>query len=160
MRRARARRLAEDAYRNLLRLGAVGFASTTGVLLADVLYASGERDEAERTAIEGENLGGSEDVVNFAIGRGVRARVAADRGDLAAADELAREAVHYSPETDFPLMHGDAYRTLAYVHHAAGRPDDEREALERALVAYRRKEIVPLIRETERLLEAIRPPRG
>ncbi len=153
-----ARRLAEDAYRNLLRLGAVGFASTTAVLLAEVLYASGERDEAERTAIEGENLGGAEDVVNFAIGRGVRARVAADRGELVAADELARDAVRYALETDFPLMHGDAYRALAYVHHAAGRPDEERAALEQALAAYRRKEILPMIRETERLLAAIPPP--
>jgi class 3 adenylate cyclase/tetratricopeptide (TPR) repeat protein len=150
-----ARRLAENAYRNLLRLGAVGFASTTAVLLAEVLYASGERDEAERTAIEGENLGGAEDVVNFAIGRGVRARVAADRGDLAAADELARDAVRYALETDFPVMHGDAYRALAYVRHPAGRPDEERNALEEALAAYRRKDIVPMIRETELLLEAM-----
>ena len=95
-------------------------------------------------------------MVNFAIGRGLRARIAADRGERTAAEELAGDAVRYALLTDFPIIHGDAYSALAHVHKVAGRVDDERAALEQALAAYRRKEILPMVRLTEELLAATR----
>ena len=63
------------------------FRSTTMISFGDVLYHLGEIDEAERLAIEGEELGAAEDVINFAWGRALRARIAADRGDCATAED-------------------------------------------------------------------------
>ncbi len=150
--------LADAAYRGLRSLGATSFASTVAVQLAGALYAAGRLDDAERMAIEGEELGSAEDVANFTLGRGVRARIAADRGDLEQARLLADDAVRYALVSDFPLMHGEAYRALAHVHHVAGERDEERAALEQALAAYSRKEIVPLMEQTQRLLAALTPP--
>ena len=151
-----ALKFAEDAYRRLLELGATSWASTTCVHVAEVRYALGDLDGAEQMALEGEQLGSPEDVVNFAMSKGVRAHIAADRGEHATAEQLAREAVGHALETDFPMIHGDAFRALAYAEHALGRPEQERAALEEALAAYRRKGIIPLAEETERLLAATR----
>ena len=78
---------AADAFREaisqLVTLGMTSFRSTTMISFGDVLYRLGEIDEAERHAIEGEELGAAEDVINFAWGRALRARIAADRGDFA-----------------------------------------------------------------------------
>ncbi len=153
---AEALRVVEGARRRLLELGATSWGSTVTLHVAEVRYALGDVDAAERIAIEGEELGSPEDVVNFAIGRGLRARIAADRGERTAAEELAGDAVRYALLTDFPIIHGDAYSALAHVHKVAGRVDDERAALEQALAAYRRKEILPMVRLTEELLAATR----
>ena len=88
----------------------------------------------------------------------MRAQIAADRGDLEGALRLGHDAVRYALVTDFPLMHGETYRALAYVHHVAGDVDEERAALEQALAAYAVKEIRPLMAETERLLAELTPP--
>jgi tetratricopeptide (TPR) repeat protein len=148
----------ERDYGGLRDLGATSYASTIAEGLAGALYRCGRLDDAERFAIEGEELGSVEDVVNFALGRGVRAQIAADRGDLAEALRLGRDAVRYALVTDFPHIHGDTYLALAHVHHVAGNRDEERAALEQALAAYAIKEIRPLMAETERLLAAIPPP--
>src|SRR4051794_4821690 len=144
--------IGEDAYRRLMELGATGYASTQAVFVAMAHELAGRPDEAERMAVEGEEIGGPEDTVNFALGRAVRARVAAGRGTLREAERLAREAVDYALETDFLWVHGEAYRALAAVHAAAGRAEDARGALESALAAFREKGNLPMAEETERQL--------
>jgi len=121
-----------EAVEQLEQLGDTSFRSTALIRWADVLYQSGDLDEAQRLAIEGEQLGAVEDIVNYAVGRGLRARIAADRGDLDAAEPLARDAMRYAYETDFPRVHGEAHRTLAHVLSAAGRTDEARSELEKA----------------------------
>jgi class 3 adenylate cyclase/tetratricopeptide (TPR) repeat protein len=148
---------AENAYRSLIEMGATSYASTAGVLFAETLYRCGSLDEADAMAVEAEALGSAEDVANFVFGRGVRARIAADRGDLAAARRLADEALEYAQMTDFPIMRGDSRLVAAYVAHAEDDADAERVSLELALEAYRGKGIVPRIRETEALLARLTP---
>ena len=153
--------IGEEGYRMLMELGATGYASTQAVFLAMAHELAGRPDEAERLAVEGEEIGGPEDTVNFALGRAVRARVAIERGELADAERLAHDAVRYALETDFSWVHGTAYRALAAVHAAAERQDEARSALASALAAYREKGDVPMAKETEGLLAAIpRPPTG
>jgi len=137
-----------------MELVSTGWASTMRLNVAEAQYALGALDEAERGALEAEELGGADDIVNFAWGRAIRACIAADRGDRATADELARDAVRYALETDFPIVHGDVYRALAHVEHAAGRHDEERAALQQALAAYSRKQILPMVELTRGLLAA------
>jgi tetratricopeptide (TPR) repeat protein len=119
--------LGQDAYR-----------STTLIDYGDALYAGGDLDGAERLAIEGERLGGPDDVVNFSKGRALRARVAADRGDHDAALDLALSAAEHGYRTDFPSVHGEAHETLAHVHLKAGRVDEARSEYERALAIWER----------------------
>jgi tetratricopeptide (TPR) repeat protein len=119
-------------------LGQAAHLSTTLVEYGEMLYGAGDAEEAERLATEGERLGGPEDVVNFSKGRGVRARIAADRGDDVAAVELAQSAVEYAERTDFPSEHGRAYEALGHVHRRAGRADDARAAYAHALEVWER----------------------
>jgi class 3 adenylate cyclase/tetratricopeptide (TPR) repeat protein len=119
-------------------LGQTAFLSTMLIELGDILYRRGEPAEAERLAIEGEELGAAEDVVNFAWGRLVRAKAAADRGALDEAERLARDAVRFAYETDFPRVHASAHSALAHVLHAAGRLEEARAELERELALWER----------------------
>ena len=106
---------------------------------AVVLYMARETPaEAVRLAVEGEELGAAEDVVNYADGRGLRARVAADAGRLIEAESLAREALAYAYETDFPEVHADAHDALAHVLVCAGRTDEAFAELERVLELWER----------------------
>lgn len=127
-----------EAERALGDMGQTSYRSTTLVQLGQSLYAQGELEEAERLAVEGEELGAAEDVVNFALGRGLRAMVAADRGDHAEAETLARSGLDYAYRTDFPRIHAAAHEALAHVHRLAGRVDEARGELERALELWER----------------------
>jgi len=124
------------SYNGLAALGATGFRSTVAVYLAHALYLCGELDEAERLAAEGEAIGGAEDVVNFAVGRGVRSMVLADRGEPAEAEALGRSAVGYALRTDFPRVHAEAYLALAHVLRRVGRTDEARELVAQAIERY------------------------
>jgi class 3 adenylate cyclase/tetratricopeptide (TPR) repeat protein len=122
-----------ETIEELLGLGMTSFRSTTTINFAEILYRIGEVEEAERLAIEGEELGAAEDVVNFAWGRGLRAKIAADRGDHAAAETLGRDAVDNAYKTDFPSVHATAHEALAHVLASSGRTAEARTELERAL---------------------------
>ncbi|HEX3326751.1 MAG TPA: hypothetical protein VHV50_07125, partial [Actinomycetota bacterium] len=87
---------------------------------------------------EGQALGAAEDIINYTWGQGLRARIAADRGDLAVAEQLANEALEHAYRTDFPGVHATAHEVLGHVLHAAGRADDARSENERALELWER----------------------
>ena len=132
-------------------LGHRSFLSTILIELGIVLYELGRPEEAERLAVQGEELGATEDVVNFAWGRGLRARIAADRNAQQEAERLARDGLRYAYETDFPLVHATAHESLAYVLEKAGRPEARAE-LERSLVLWERYGFVVRAERTRALL--------
>lgn len=129
----------ERARDELATLGEVAFRSTVTASLAQVLYQTGEREAAAAMAHNAEEESAAIDSVNFAMARAVLARLAADRGDHNAADELSRSAVDYAHRMDMPTVRGDALATRAYVLHAAGRDGEASQALEQALSLYELK---------------------
>ena len=56
----------------------------------------------------------------------------ADRGDHAAAETLAREALEHAYKTDFPGVQANAHEALAHALAAAGRQDAARIELRSA----------------------------
>jgi tetratricopeptide (TPR) repeat protein len=144
-----------EALARLEELKQTSFRSTTLINLAQALYSRKEPDEAERLAIEGEQLGAAEDVVNFAYGRALRARIAADRGSNDTAESLAREALAYAYETDFPSVRATAHEALGAVITKAGRTDGEaREELQRAHQLWQRYGYIGEAEKTGDLLAA------
>jgi ATP/maltotriose-dependent transcriptional regulator MalT len=121
-----------EVIERLEALAMTSFRSTTTIALGEVVYKLGDADEAERLALEGEELGAAEDVVNFASSRSLRARIVADRGDHAAAETLARDALEDAYKTDFPGVQANAHEALAHVLAAAGRQDAARTELRSA----------------------------
>ena len=107
--------------------------STALIHLAETLYNLGKVEEAERLIAEGMALGADEDVVNFAVAGSLRALIAADRGDQAEAERLAREGLRFAYRTDFPIVHEQSHEALGRILAAAGRGDEARAELASAL---------------------------
>ncbi|PWU20399.1 MAG: hypothetical protein C5B48_12595, partial [Candidatus Rokuibacteriota bacterium] len=148
-------RIHQSIYDGLGELGETGFRSTASIGLGDALYALGEADEAERLAIEAEAMSTADDLANFVAGRSLRAKILADRGEYDAAEQLAREAVALGEQSDFPVMQAEPAEALAYVLRAAGRDDEVRPLLERAIAAHQAHGDVVLAQRARELLAAL-----
>ncbi|MCW2964964.1 MAG: hypothetical protein JWO17_2216 [Actinomycetia bacterium] len=145
-------RFYRETYDRLGSMGETGFRSTVAIELGESLYAVGEDAEAERLAIEGEAMSSADDLVNFALGRGLRARILADRGELEAAEALALDAIAYARRSDFPQIHARAGEALARVRRAQGRTEESRSLLEEAARAHERRGDVVLAERARQLL--------
>jgi tetratricopeptide (TPR) repeat protein len=131
--------------------------ATVAALLADCVLAQGRLDEADaltRTAA----LGPSDDVYTQSIWRSVRAKVLARRGDHAAAERLAREAVGLADRTDCLWLVGHAQEALGEVLALAVRPRDAEVALREALAAFDRKGIRPAAERVREKLQSVAVP--
>jgi class 3 adenylate cyclase/tetratricopeptide (TPR) repeat protein len=142
----------ETILAEMRELGQSSYMSTTLIDVADLRYARGELEEAERLSLEGEELGGPEDQINFSKGHRLRAAIAADRGDDASALALAHTAIEHALRTDFPHEHGGAYEALAHVHARAGRRAEARAAYEKAAEVWTRFGWPARARRVEQLL--------
>ena len=89
--------------------------------------------------------------------RTVRARILARRGELSAAERLAREALALAAATDYLVLHAGALRALADVLLAGGDAAATVDPLTQALELYEHKEHRVLADETRALLVAIAP---
>jgi class 3 adenylate cyclase len=147
-------RIFRMSYDGLGEVGETSFRSTVATNLAHALYECGELDEAERLATVGEAMGASDDVVNFAYGRSVRAMVLADRGELVVAEEIGRSAVEFALETDFPQVHAVAYLALAHVFRRTGRNDEAGPLVEQAIARYESRGDVDSAAKARRLRQA------
>jgi ATP/maltotriose-dependent transcriptional regulator MalT len=127
------------AREELERLGERAYRSTCTAHLADALYADGRIEEAAQMADTAEAESAAEDAVNFAIVDGVRARIAAGRGEFATAERLADSAVGFAFRMDLPKPQADALCARAHVLVASGRRAEAGRELEKALDLYQRK---------------------
>jgi ATP/maltotriose-dependent transcriptional regulator MalT len=101
--------------------------SELAALHARTLAACGRDDEAFEQTRLSESVASAGDVITEASWRAVRAEVLARRGELDAAERLAREAVRMADETDLLPMRGDVHASLAAVLELAGRLDEATE---------------------------------
>ncbi|MCJ7710463.1 MAG: AAA family ATPase, partial [Chloroflexi bacterium] len=101
-----------------------GGLSTFAPMLGRELCVLGRWDEAEPLARLGRELGGSGDASTEMLWRQVRALVTAHRGEYAAAEALAREAVAIGERTDGLNLQADALCDLGEVLRAAGRTSE------------------------------------
>jgi class 3 adenylate cyclase/tetratricopeptide (TPR) repeat protein len=116
-----------------------GYLTTVVGLRAQAALELGRDDEALRWADEAERMATRDDFEPRARLRFVRAQVLARRGDIAAAEELLREAAAMVEPTDYVTLHLDLAFAQAAVEGLAGRREGEREALERVLAIAERK---------------------
>jgi tetratricopeptide (TPR) repeat protein len=145
-------RLYRETYDGLGEMGETGFRSTVAIELGESLYALGEHEEAEQLAVEGEAMSNSDDLVNFALGRGLRAQILAERGELEGAEALALEAIEYARRSDFPQIHARTDEALAHVRRAQGRIEESRALFEQAARAHELRGDVVLAERARRLL--------
>jgi class 3 adenylate cyclase len=128
--------------------------STWAPTLGRSLCALRRYEEAEPLAQQGRELGDPQDLATQALWRQVQALVHGHRGQHAEAEQLAREAVAITEQTDGLNMQGDALCDLADVLAAAGRGDEAAAALAAAFERYERKHNLAMTgRVRERLAE-------
>jgi tetratricopeptide (TPR) repeat protein len=97
-----------------------------------------------------------DDAMTQMLWRQVKAKVLARRGEWAEAERLAREAIAVGEETDMINAQGDAYGDFAEVLTLAGKRDEARAALDRALELFERKgNVVMAERMRARLAELL-----
>ena len=137
------------------RVGDRGFRSTTLAMLARVEEMVGH-PAAARSAIElSEQIGGTEDVINFAITHAVRARLALAAGEHEAAERWARKAVDSAYVTDFTPLQGEAVLTLAFVLEKLGRHEESTAEARRAVELFEAKGDRPRTAQAHALLKEL-----
>jgi hypothetical protein len=99
-------------------------------------------------------------VVSQSLGRIMEAKVAARVGDFGRALSLASEAVEWMERSDQLQWIADTYRGQAEVQLMAGRPDDGRTSLLRALELFEAKGDIPDSRRVRRSLDDLTSARG
>jgi len=135
----RGERALREGCELLEEMGDRSFLSTATAYLGEALYRLGELDEAERRSEISEELGASDDHLNEATWRALRAKVLAARGDLDTAEALAREAVAIAATTDFFELLAGAWLDLGEILQAAGKTQEAMSAAEEALTRYEQK---------------------
>src|SRR4029450_12334280 len=131
---------------------------TIAAFLAEALYKQGREDEAERVIEVIEELAAADDLVPQVLGRSVRAKILAKRGELEDAEELGREVVRLAENTDFPELEASTGVGLAEVLDAAGKTDEAHELASRARELYERKGNVVSAAQCE--LRSAQPTQG
>ena len=99
----------------------------------------GRYDEADALAERSKELGAVDDVATQAIWRRVRALVLIQRGDVAGAERLAREALELMAVTDSINVRAETLIDLAEVLDAAARTAEASEALRLAVALFEQK---------------------
>jgi class 3 adenylate cyclase len=154
--RVAAEREARRSCQAMERSGSTGVLSTMKGLLADSLYELGRDLEAEEAIAQGEALSMTDDVTNQILFRRVRAKVLARRGEQDRAEDLARESVAISEQTDVLNERGDAHSDLAEVLVMAGRTKDAAAELDEALALYEQKGNLVMVERAQKRLAELR----
>jgi DNA-binding SARP family transcriptional activator len=142
------------AYDTLSQMGEKDNLSTEAVLLARAIAAQGQAryGEASELVALGLQTAAGEDLVTEIIGQGLSARMLADAGRHAEANELASSAVALAAQTDLLSQHADALLDLAHVLGAAGLFSEARVSVNQALDLYQIKGNLPGAREAHSYL--------
>jgi class 3 adenylate cyclase/tetratricopeptide (TPR) repeat protein len=137
---ASAERELRRGYRALEEMGERGLLSMVAAELARAIYSQERLEESERFTQTSEELAGTADAASQISWRAVRAKILARRGEYAAGEALAREAVALAERTDGLNSQGRALMDLAEVLEVAARVDEARSVIEQALQLFQRKQ--------------------
>jgi len=108
-------------------------------ILSRTLASEQRYDDADRYARRSEEVAAGDDLVTQAAYRGARAEVLAHRGEYAAAEKLALEALAISEATDFLDLQARSRLSLAAVLRASGRDAEAESAASLAADIFERK---------------------
>jgi tetratricopeptide (TPR) repeat protein len=148
----RAEEELEPGCEGLRAMGERGYLSTAAAELALSLCWQGRHDEAESLVEESKELGAADDLTTQVYWRGALAQVLATRGEHDRAVDLTGEAIGLLERGDRLLDLCLVTLSAAEVYRTAGRLDESRRMLQRALELCRQKGNVSGEAWVERLL--------
>jgi class 3 adenylate cyclase/predicted ATPase len=141
-----AEREARFAYDELTRLQERGWRSTAAAALAEALAQLQRYEEALHFSEISEEIGVREDVINEILWRIARALAMAGLGELADAEQLAREAVDIARKTDAVMFHTKALAVLARLLQSRGQREEAIALVAQAISLAEQKEAPALAR--------------
>jgi class 3 adenylate cyclase/tetratricopeptide (TPR) repeat protein len=125
-----------DDLKQLQAMGGTYLQSGVMGLLARVLYARGQIDDAHALTDQVERMASADDIDAQVEWRAVRAMTLARRGRLREAQELSVTAVRLSQEADAPLLQALALEAQAEASGLAGDVTQQRTAADAAIALY------------------------
>ena len=134
-----AERELRPGYEALKKQKSQSHFSSLAHALGNALYAQGRFEEAEQLTHECEAASRPNDVHSQILWRSTRAKILARRGQLDAAERLAREAVAFAADSDFYPARAEALIDLAEVLEIAGDADGAATATQEAIRFYELK---------------------
>jgi ATP/maltotriose-dependent transcriptional regulator MalT len=126
-------------HETLLALGERYYRSTVAAMLAEVLWRRGQLDAAAAFSAIAADISDEDDLLSQVTWRGAQAKVLASRGNLAAGEAMAREALGRVAETSDLVLHGDALLALASVVERQGNARESAALRQEAAGLYERK---------------------
>ena len=154
---AAERELRRD-YELLDRIGERYLRPTVAANLALVLLLEGRADDAAELVDIAQQIAMEDDVETQSLWRSAKAALLADRGDVEAAEALAREAVALLRRTDAIVHTADALCIHAGILARAGRNEERAAALREAAELYGRKGNLVAERATRSAIEGLSEP--
>jgi class 3 adenylate cyclase/tetratricopeptide (TPR) repeat protein len=134
-----AERVLRRGHDLLREIGDTGARCTVDAMLADVLFERGRLDEAAEMASESRDISSADDLDAQPRWRAALAKVLSARGEHAEAESLAREAVALVEPIDLLLVKAGAFDALGEVLARAGKTEEAKAAVERALALHEQK---------------------
>jgi class 3 adenylate cyclase/tetratricopeptide (TPR) repeat protein len=144
-----AERLFRSALDTLQPLGEQPNVRSIAARLADVLVQLERPDEAEQLIRLSRESVPEDDILTHVRWRAAQANLLAFRGDHAAAQAVAREAIGIADRTDWPNMRGDVRMCLAATLSAAGDVAESRSSAQAAAEFYAAKGNLVLARRAQ-----------
>jgi ATP/maltotriose-dependent transcriptional regulator MalT len=150
-----AERELRRGYGALERMGERTQLSTVAALLAVTLAKQGSLDEADSYVVVSREAASDEDHASQVLWRATRARILAQRGQQADAEELVREAVALAEATDFLDLEAYALATLGEVLRTGGRLEEAEGYVRRAASLHEAKGNIVAATQTRAKLESL-----
>ncbi len=141
-----------ESYDALAAAGRRNVLSTVATIYAECMYRQARYDEADDLLDVAADAGADDDFVTQVRLRAGRAKLLARRGDLDAAEAMAREATSLAEQTEYIDLRGDSQLALGEVLHRAGRASEGAEAMRAALALWEAKGNVAHAERTRVLL--------
>jgi ATP/maltotriose-dependent transcriptional regulator MalT len=148
-----AERGLRQGYETLESLGETGVLSTTAANLSRAIVLQGRYEEAEHFAGVSRQAASRDDLYPQVVWRGTSARVLLHRGELDAAEAVARAAVELTAASDFLNLRGESLLDLAEVLCVAGRATESTTATAEALGLFEAKGCTVLAARAQVLLD-------
>jgi class 3 adenylate cyclase/tetratricopeptide (TPR) repeat protein len=137
---AEAERILRDGIDELEQLGEKGWLSTCLATLARAVVEQGRLDEADEIARRALETGATHDVATVCLAYGAMADAHLGRGEIDAALQAAEQGVAAAAQSDFAVFFADSLLVRSRSERGAGRTDDARASIERAVELYDSKE--------------------
>jgi predicted ATPase/class 3 adenylate cyclase len=125
-------------------MGERGFFASAVAMLAEAIYAQGRIEEAQQLTEQAEDAAAADDIDAQARWRATRAKILARRGHVAAAKQLADEAVARTSLTSYAWLLAETLTAQAEVSRIAGANEEAAESLRKALQLYEERHATSL----------------